>query len=221
MCSLHAGHNITIKSHPSPLYFAVGTTFNISCSYTSQYNFDCWVVPSNMHLQQSTGGYKVKNEPDMSGYTNTLTVESATNQDPGEYACIFSREDERFIEKINATLIEMVQITTETGLSYHVQMCEPVALNCTPLYHDSIMWIMLPDSKQVRNTSDGRVILLPDQLFIQEVVSEDNGTYTCLAKNRAGSVSITAELHIGMCVYRVCDNNIIIIYHHRILSTTA
>ena len=207
ICSLHAGHNITIKSHPSPLYFAIGTTFNISCSYSSQYMFNVWLSPSTGHqrLQQSTGRYKIKTELDVNGSTNTLTVESARNEDHGEYACQLVIQDEMFTKSINATLIEMVQIITETGLSNRVQLCEHVALNCTSIYHDSVIWRKLPDSKEVKNTSDGRVTLLPDQLVIQEALPEDNGTYTCFAKNQAGFATITAELNIGMYICTVYD----------------
>lgn len=147
-------------------------------------------------IQQSTGRYNINFHHSMSASYSTLTVNSATREDQGEYTCTYIIDDYRPEQTINATLIEVVQIITETELSYQVQLCEPISLNCTALHHDSIKWTKLPDSKEVLNTSDGRVILLSDQLLIQEARLGDNGTYMCSAENVAGSTSILAKLNI-------------------------
>ena len=101
-------------------------------------------------------------------------------------------------ETLSASVFEMVQISTQTMLSYQARLCEPVALNCTALHYDSITWRRLPEAREITNSSDGRIIVLSDQLIIHETNPSDNGTYTCTASNRVDYTYIIADLHIGM-----------------------
>ena len=90
-------------------------------------------------------------------------------------------------------------------LSYQAKLCEPVALNCNALYYDSVIWRKgTSDDQQipreVTNSSDGRITVLSNQLVIHETKLSDNGTYFCIASNRASGndiEDIVAYLNIG------------------------
>ena len=90
-------------------------------------------------------------------------------------------------------------------LSYQAKPCEPVALNCTTLYYDSVTWRKTASDDQqipreVTNSSDSRITVLSNQLVIHETEPSDNGTYFCIASNRASGSDveeIVAYLNIG------------------------
>ena len=108
-------------------------------------------------------------------------------------------------QSISALLFERARIMTESMLSYRAKLCESVALNCTTLYHESVTWRKtISDDQQipreVTNSSDGRITVLSNQLVIHETKLSDNGTYLCIASNRASGSDveeIVAYLNIG------------------------
>ena len=125
----------------------------------------------------------------------------ATFDDQGEYTCHAMTEDGSLLSQtITAFLYERVRITTESLLPYQTRLCEPVMLRCAALHHESVTWRKESSDgflRDVTNSSDGRITVLPDQLVIREAKLSDNGTYTCIANNRASNDYITAILHIG------------------------
>lgn len=106
-------------------------------------------------------------------------------------------------QTITALLFEGVQIVTESLLSYKARLCEPAVLNCTALYHDSIIWRKQtshdPTPSEIRNSSDGRITILSEigQLVIHEAKQSDNGTYICTVSNRVSNKEIIAYLNIS------------------------
>ena len=105
-------------------------------------------------------------------------------------------------QTIGALLFERAQVITESLLSYQAKLCEPVVLNCTALYVESVTWSkrtyhnQIP--REVTNSSDGRITVLSDQLVIRETKLSDNGTYFCTASNRLSrNEEIVAYLNIG------------------------
>ena len=193
---------IIISSYPNPLFVQLGTTFTLSCNYNS-YTFHSWVHPTEGEISSSRGRFQLNIVS--YGYIATLTVNSATLEDQGVYVCrALTANSSLRNQTISALLFERVRIITESMLSYQAKLCEPVAVNCTALYVESVTWSKRTSHNQipreVTNSSDGRITVLSDQLVIHETKLSDNGTYFCLASNRlklSRSEEIVAYLNIG------------------------
>ena len=185
---------ITITSIPSPLNVVLGTTFGLTCNY-NPHTFLSWIHPTRGEVVASTGNITLT----VTSFAKfaTLIVLGATRDDEGEYICRVMAESSAILtQNLNASLFERVQITTPSMLTYQAALCETVSLNCTALHHDFVIWRKV-DGRTITNSSDGRFIVLHDQLVIHGARITDNGTYTCSAFNTADSAYIIAYLHIG------------------------
>ena len=158
-------------------------------------------------------------------YIATLEVNSATLEDQGVYVCRAITQNNIIVNQtISALILDPVQVMTESMLTYEARLCEIVVLNCTALYHESIIWSMkaYDQTLTILNSIDGRITILSGtgQLVISEAKLSDNGTYGCAASNRVSSQEIVAYLHIGKriiiidCKY-VHDLMHVIIPHYR------
>ena len=192
---------ITVTSYPRPLYVRIGATFILSCDYnSSSYNFHSWVHPTLGEVTSSQGHLLLANLREL--HLATLKVNSANTEDQGVYVCRATTQNNIILNQtISALILDPVQITTESMLTYEARLCETVVLNCTALHHDSITWSRLTHDqipRVVTNSSDGRTSVLSDtgQLVISEVKLSDNGTYICVARNRLSNTEITAYLNI-------------------------
>ena len=190
---------ITISSLPHPLLVRIGASFSLSCNYNS-YTFHSWVHPALGEVTSSQGRIQLTNLGKV--HLATLEVNSATTEDQGVYVCqaITGSNNNILNQTISALIFERVQITTESMLTYEARLCETVVLNCTALYHDSIIWSMkaYDQTLTVPNSIDGRITVLSGtgQLVISEAKLSDNGTYGCAASNRVSSKEIIAYLNI-------------------------
>ena len=194
---------IIISSYPHPLFVQLGTTFTLTCNYNS-YTFHSWVHPTEGEISSSRGRFQLNIVRDW--YIARLLVNSATIEDQGVYMCqAVTVNNTLRNQSISALLFERARIITESMLSYRAKLCESVALNCTTLYHESVTWRKTTSDDQqipreVTNSSDGRITVLSNQLVIHETDFSDNGTYFCIASNRASGSDveeIVAYLNIG------------------------
>ena len=132
----------------------------------------------------------------------TLNVQSVTFEDQGVYTCRAATDSNIILNQtISAMVFEGVQIITESMLTYEARLCETVVLNCTAVYHDSIIWYRLTHDQTPRvvtNTSDGSISVSSEngQLMIRDAKKSDNGTYVCAASNTGSNEEITAYLNI-------------------------
>ena len=185
------------------MFVQLGSAFTLSRNYNS-YTFHSWVHPTEGEISNSHGRFQLNFVRD--AHIATLLVQSATIEDQEVYECrALTANNILQNQSINALLFERVNIITASMLSYQAKLCEPVALNCTALYHDSVTWRKTTSDDQqipreVTNSSDGRITVLSNQLVIHETKPSDNGTYFCIASNRASGSDIeeiVAYLNIG------------------------
>ena len=177
----------------------MGNSLTLTCNYNPHDSFHSWVHPTQGSLSQSNGRLTITTAAN--SHQSSLTVVMVTFDDQGEYTCNVMTESSSLLSQtITAVLYERVQITTETLLSYQTRQCDPVMLRCSAMHHESVTWRKESSDgflRDVTNSSDGRITVLPDQLVIHEAKLSDNGTYTCIANNRVSNDYITAILHIG------------------------
>ena len=136
---------------------------------------------------------------------SSLVVNSATWIHAGEYHCVLHYNGTfRINSSINASLVEDVQIITDTALSYQVGLCKCVTLNCSTINHDSVVWQKIPSEgyNNMKYSSGHHLnseVNINNQLMIHEAGPGDNGSYICTARNQVSSKSITAEVIVGRC----------------------
>ena len=185
----------------------VGSTFALSCNYRP-HTFHSWLHPTIGEVVQSTEHLIL--QVSSQAKQAILVVNTPTRYDGGEYVCRATNENHAIVTaSVNASLFEHVQIITPSMLTYQATLCETVALNCNSLHHDFVIWRKLSSTgvtiREVSNSSDGHLTVLPDHLVIHETRPSDNGTYTCSVGNAAGHKYITANLHIGNIYgYYIC-----------------
>ena len=191
---------ITITSYPRPLYVQIGASFLLSCDYNS-YSFHSWVHPTEGEVASSHGRLQLSNLADV--HIATLQVYPATIEDEGVYVCQAVTENNIILNQTIITMVfEEVRIATESMLSYEARVCEMVVLNCTALYHDSIIWSRQTSRDLIPreiNSIDGHITVLSEtgQLVIREAKLSDNGTYFCAASNTVSNEEIIAYLNIS------------------------
>jgi hypothetical protein len=201
----------------------VGTTFTLSCNYGG-HTFVSWEHPTLEVVTQDRGRVAVSNLREVS--IATLEVNRATTSvDQGQYTCTARASNgQRVTQSVQATLYDAVEVTTEDNQVFHSLegSTATVSLPCLAINHDNIAWRRVGINTELRNTSDGHLIISPDRLVINNVRFSDNGSYECTASNTVGFISILSslivygKLMIGTVCYRlICkcksDYNIIII----------
>ena len=186
---------ITISTYPRPLHVTVGTTFTLSCNY-EDHTFVSWQHPSLDVISQSSGRVTVSVLNDVS--IATMQVDNAApDADQGQYTCRARASNGVIVtESVQAMLYNAVQVTTQTNQVFSSLQGETatVSLPCSAINHDHIAWRRVGISTELRNTSDGHLVVYPDRLEINNVRFSDNGTYECTASNRVGFQSILSSL---------------------------
>ena len=197
---------ITITSYPRPLFVQIGGSFILSCDYNS-YIFHSWVHPAQGEVTSSHGRLQLYNIREI--HIATLQVNDATIEDQGVYVCHAITGSNIILNwTITALLFERVQITTESLIFYQARLCETVVLNCTALYHDSVIWSkqtshdLIP--REIRKSIDERITVVSEtgQLVLHEAKLSDNGTYFCVASNTVSNEEIVAYLNIGNVILK-------------------
>ena len=195
---------ITISTYPRPLHVTVGTTFTLSCNYEG-YTFVSWEHPTLDVVTQTTGRVAVSDLREVS--IATLEVNNAaSNADQGRYICTARASNGQTVtQSVQATLYDAVQVTTQDNQVFPSLEGETatVSMPCLAINHDHIAWRRVGISTELRNTSDGHLVILPDRLVINNIRFSDNGTYECTASNRVGYQSILSSLivHGKLSVY--------------------
>jgi hypothetical protein len=173
----------------------VGTTFTLSCNYGG-HTFVSWEHPTLEVVTQDRGRVAVSNLREVS--IATLEVNrAATSTDQGRYTCTARASNgQTVIQSVQATLYDAVQVTTEDNQVFNSLegSISSVSLPCSAINHNHIAWRRVGISTELRNTSDGHLVVLPDRLVINNVRFSDNGSYECTASNAVGFRSILSSL---------------------------
>ena len=174
---------------------AVGTTFTLSCNYGG-HTFISWEHPTLEVVTQSTGRVAVSDLREVS--TATLEVHNAAmNTDQGQYTCTVRASNGQMVTRfVHATLYDPVQVTTTDNQVFWSLEGDTatVSLPCSATNHNHIAWRRMGFSAELRNSSDGHLVILPDRLVINNVRFSDNGTYECTASNPVSDQSILSSL---------------------------
>lgn len=187
---------IYITTFPSPLLINVGETLSMNCFYGTTDTFRKWIHPSLGMITQSIGHLTLKV---LRGTrVATLVVHSATpDRDYGTYTCIVRTSAGVILsENVQAQFYDGMQIITPSHQSFTVLEGGSVSLPCVAKHAAKIEWRKVPISTELRNTSDGHVVILPDWLVINNARFSDNGSYECTvtANNTSNNNSIIAHL---------------------------
>ena len=200
---------ITISTYPRPLHVTVGTTFTLSCNYEG-HTFVSWEHPSLGMVTHTSGRVAVSDLREVS--IATLEVNNAaTSTDQGRYICTaIASNGQTVTQSVQATLYYAVEVTTQDNQVFPSLEGDTatVSMPCSAINHDHIAWRRVGISTELRNTSDGHLVILPDRLVINNVRFSDNGTYECTASNRVGYQSILSSLivHGKLSGYTVTIN---------------
>ena len=118
--------------------------------------------------------------------------------DQGNYTCSV-RTSAGVVSRttVEALVYPEVSITTPDNQVFYAREEETatVTLPCVAENNSSqITWSRVSRSGDLMNTSDGHIVVYPDQMVISNVRFSDNGTYVCKASNRADFAYILVHL---------------------------
>ena len=173
----------------------VGTTFSLSCNY-GDHTFLSWRHPTLGEVTQTTGHVTISNLQQVSIATLEIN-DAAINRDQGQYSCnVRASNGQQVTQSVQATLYNAVQVTTPADQVFESLEGDTarVALPCSAINHDDIAWRRLGFSDELRNSSDGHLVILPNHLVFNDVRFSDNGSYECTASNRVSHQSVITSL---------------------------
>ena len=166
----------------------------MSCFYGTTDTFQSWIHPTLGLITQSTGHLTLNVY--RGTRVATLIVDSPTRgRDYGTYTCMVKNSVGMMLSgNVQAHFVDGIQIITPTHQSFNVFEGGSVSLPCVAKDAAKIEWRKVPISTELRNTSDGHVVILPDRLVIDNVRFSDNGSYECTVTASNHRNSIIAHL---------------------------
>ena len=186
---------VSISTYPVPLHVTVGTSFTLSCNY-NHHSFVSWQHPSLGVISQTTGHITL-HVLDDAAVATLIVSDASPNRDEGRYTCTARSNTGMMVtQSVQAELYHAVWITTPSNQVFMALQGDvaTVSLPCAAVNHSQIAWRRAGVSTELRNTSDGHLVVLPDRLVINNIRFSDNGTYECIASNRVGHQSILSHL---------------------------